>query len=434
VLFNANPLMRFDGYYMLTDLLEQPNLATHGQSCLLSLGRRWMLGLPGHVNRWPEGRTWLVLLYGVAALLWRVIICVGLIMAAEALYFGAGVLLAAIAVFFWVVLPVAKLLRFVAVGSKTERPSRRRFAMTAGLLVASLAVVSRLPWYQRIEAPAVVDYDPVMDLRAGTGGFVEVVNVSGGQFVRQGTPLMVLRNPELEMRRTQVATGLQQSRQRGRLFHERQEIAAWQAEVENANALADRLGQLDARLAQLVICAPVDGIVLDNELQSLLGSYVSAGEHVVSLGTGGEKRLLVMVSEEKIDAFEERVNCAVNVHIWGMGGHRLSGTLQKLEPRGSTRILHPAFAASSGGPLEVRVVAHESDISKSVQETTYEFAEPQFLTRVVLDSDALLFLDAGRTGFVRFRSHRGSLGHVAQLAVIRWWRSRQAALQQHWSS
>jgi len=65
LLINGNPLLRYDGYYVLADLLEIPNLASRANAYVGTLFRRWVLGLApagdGAVRRpsacgWPATR------------------------------------------------------------------------------------------------------------------------------------------------------------------------------------------------------------------------------------------------------------------------------------------------------------------------------------------------------------------------------------------
>ncbi|MCA9174684.1 MAG: hypothetical protein KDB14_09365, partial [Planctomycetales bacterium] len=95
LLFNANPLMRFDGYYILSDLLGAPNLAEEG-SRAVSGGAAWLFfGKPLSSPRQLGARPWLIRIYGLLSLGWRVLVCASLLAAAAVLWHGAGLLLAA---------------------------------------------------------------------------------------------------------------------------------------------------------------------------------------------------------------------------------------------------------------------------------------------------------------------------------------------------
>src|SRR5690606_19585897 len=91
---NANPLMRFDGYYILADLLEIPNLASDGNRCVQQLSRRVFFGEATSEPQTLGARGWLTRIYGCAALAWRLGICISLIATASVMWQGAGVALA----------------------------------------------------------------------------------------------------------------------------------------------------------------------------------------------------------------------------------------------------------------------------------------------------------------------------------------------------
>ena len=93
LVFNANPLMRFDGYYIFADLLEIPNLATEGVRFVRQLGAYVFYGRMLPSRELLGGRGWVVRIYGLAAWLWRLVVCVSLLAAASVLFKGAGLVL-----------------------------------------------------------------------------------------------------------------------------------------------------------------------------------------------------------------------------------------------------------------------------------------------------------------------------------------------------
>ncbi len=101
LIFNVNPLMRFDGYYLLSDWLEIPNLYSVGQSYLRYLGRKYLLGATASAPSWSAGRGVFIPLYALATLVWRIVVCASLIVAATTWYHGAGMVLAVAAIVAW---------------------------------------------------------------------------------------------------------------------------------------------------------------------------------------------------------------------------------------------------------------------------------------------------------------------------------------------
>ena len=105
--FNANALMRFDGYYILSDLVDIPNLYSDGQLFLRQLGRKYFLGLPTELSSGSWSRDAFVRLYGIAAFFWRTSVTFFLILAAAIMFEGAGLVIALFAAAIWLVVPTA---------------------------------------------------------------------------------------------------------------------------------------------------------------------------------------------------------------------------------------------------------------------------------------------------------------------------------------
>jgi hypothetical protein len=81
VLFNGNPLLRFDGYYILSDLLEIPNLHQRSAKALSSLLGRYWMGLPPSPDPLlPQNRMWAFAAFTVLAFIYRIFIMVSIFM------------------------------------------------------------------------------------------------------------------------------------------------------------------------------------------------------------------------------------------------------------------------------------------------------------------------------------------------------------------
>ena len=112
VVFNANPLMRFDGYYIVSDFIEIPNLYTTGQTYVQYLVRRYLFGVPSSSPSGVGARGVFVRLYGVVCCWWRLVVFWGLVLTAATLLDGMGILISGIAVLVWIGSWVRRTVRF----------------------------------------------------------------------------------------------------------------------------------------------------------------------------------------------------------------------------------------------------------------------------------------------------------------------------------
>ena len=133
LVFNANPLMKFDGYYILSDALAIPNLYTNGQRCLRYFARKYLLGVPATLAISSRREATITWTYGIASSLWRIVLCATLMIGSVTMFHGAGILLTLCAALLWVGLPTLRFIQYIAYGKPGDQPRRIQFlAITLG--------------------------------------------------------------------------------------------------------------------------------------------------------------------------------------------------------------------------------------------------------------------------------------------------------------
>ena len=423
VLFNANPLMRFDGYYLLSDGINIPNLSSNASQSLKGLLARWFLGTPGRQIGWRGGKGLFVRVYSVLAFLWRIVVCAGLIIAASVLFHGAGLVLAAFAMLHWLCRPMLRAARVWArhAGRRPELVFRLVFSIgaVAGLLHAAWNVV---PWPGARQAAGIIEYAPLSIVRADVAGFVEEVFVADGQEVEQGEVLARLRNEDVETECRALEREREQSALKRRGHLEKGEIALAQVEEKKGEALEKRLAELNARRAGLLVRAPIRGRVMARELPWLRETYLEEGDPILEIGQPREKELQIAISQPDIETYRSRLQQPVRVRL--RSGETVRGMLVKLDPRATETPPHPALCAPHGGPLAVN-----ASTPQNAGDDSHRLVEPHLVGRVSLPPETALCLDAGLIGSVAIFEEQDTFGRVACRRVTRWFRDRQALFE-----
>ncbi len=422
VLFNANPLMRFDGYYILSDLLEIPNLYSSGQHAVRSWLRRHVLGLRTPPLPAVASRQNVIRIYGWLSLAWRVSACAGMLVVSTTLFRGAGVIVTVLAATAWIGVPVIRFARYFMRGSVTEQPNRWRFLWTTSVSAGALAALLCLvPWPFATRAPAVVEYSPLTVVRTGSAGFVREVCVAGGQVVETGDVLAVLDNKELELELADLDIAIQQSRIKARGHENGQHMAAFQAELQNAESLELKRQEKQLQVDRLTVRAPSAGRIIGRNLPALAGRHFKPGSEIFSIGAEASKELQVSFGQDDLDVFAASIDQPVTVRLRGSG--TLRATLVKVHPRASQEPLHAALCASSGGPLPVRQTNRDRH-DNSNTDANVELLEPNFAAVVALTPTQSERLRAGQLGTVTVRENAPTIGSHLQRLVARWVRTR----------
>jgi putative peptide zinc metalloprotease protein len=422
VLFNLNPLMRFDGYYILSDLLGIPNLGSKGQQWLAWAGKRWILGMkelprPSAARMHPVA----VPLYGILAGLWRIVIWIGITILVSLLFQGAGLFLALLSIGVGAGAALWRFFRFLF-NPGTGPTLARALPRLAILLAAILAAAFLIRVNPTAKALAVVEFEGEERVRAGIKALVTEVLVREGEAVAAGDPIVRLTNPDEEAARDQLALELASARLRARQYYQLGELAAHQGELEVVRGLEAKLAESNRYLAALVATAPVSGRIVGRNLASLPGRWLDPGDEIVTVASGEAKELLLSIREEDIESVAGLLGREIRLRLRGRPGE-WAGRLDRIESRATTAVPHPALAATGGGPLALRAQSdplreRENELARQTTvpsgssadftgleapASPQELARPRFIAKAALvdPADASAWL-AGEWGYVRF--------------------------------
>ena len=413
ILFNANPLMKFDGYYILSDLLEIPNLYQRGSEFLKRLGKSQILGIPQPSVQERGLRAHFVRVYGLAAFFWRMLVCAGLLIAASAMFEGLGIVLALAGIVAWFGKPAWAMLKLLA---DLRQLNPRMFFRTATMSTLTAGLFAGIfyftPWPGGRVAPGYVEFRDSAIIRAGSPGFVKFIHVIDGQQVNEGDTLVELSNPELVSEVADLEVALEQSRIRQQQHHQKQDAVASQVETENRKAILKRLAEKQKQRDSLQIRAPQSGRVMARGLTWKHGTYLKEGDEVGLIGDDTHKEFRASLSQEDADALAGAAeSLAIRIHARSP----VEATLKRMTPRATVEPLHEALTAAAGGRLAVR----ERRTSKG--ESEYELVEARFIAEFTLPAGSVDRFPTGAVGEVTLRPRKyGSLGEGLYRSVSEW--------------
>lgn len=424
LLFNMNPLSRFDGYYMLTDWLEIPNLAQVARRSILQFMKRVLFGVRFVKSEDSFRRTAFLATYGSLAAIWRLLVTASMIFAAEKLFHGAGLPLALLAATLWIVVPLLQGLSYLIFGNLAERPSRLRCITIASLLLCVMYFGGRsVLWPEELVLPAVVDYVPAETVRCAVSGFVTNVDVTPGQNVKAGDVLLTLSNPEVDFEIANLEVQIARSQLRRQHFQTTGDIASRQTEDATLASMQTKLAEKRQSQRDLIVRAPSAGIVIAEDLSNLPGQFMSSGDSICLIGNASEKNVRIVVSQENVEPILDHVGQIISVRFRGAAGESVSGILREVEPRASTQLVHPALAAAVGGPLAVRA----TQTGESNQRGTWELTQPSFVGTVEISDDTRSRCGAGQLATVHVHVARRTVAQRVVSAVDSWIGSKRAS-------
>lgn len=369
VLFNANPLLRFDGYYILSDWLDIPNLRQRAQQYLATAFQRAVFDLPVPPSDAPlRERCWLVF-FAVASYIYRWVITFGIAIFVASEYFIFGILLAIWAAVSALVMPVAGLIAYLGWSPRLRR--RRPRAMTATLLIVAVlgALLFLVPVPSWTAAQGVVAVPEQVQVRSRADGFVSQVLVQPGSEVRAGDELVKTDDPALRARIALLQA--QRDELESRYQKERQEnIARSLPLLEQIKSTEAELARVLERQRDLVLRSPADGRFSVPVPQDLPGKFVKQGEPVGYVVPQSMITTRVVVPQQSVDMVRYRTD-RVSVRLAEQFDEVLQGRILREVPRASDRLPNMALAQAGGGEVALDP-SQQSNDPKALQ-THFEF-------------------------------------------------------------
>lgn len=392
LVFNLNPLLRYDGYYMLADLLGLPNLGQNSNQQLRHVAERHLLGVKQSESPATNKRevAWFTF-YGITSNIYRIFVFSGMVLIVADQYLLIGLVMAVVCVISWLVVPVGKLIHYLATSPKLDRCRPRAVlvcSLAAAAVVAFLGVVP-LPYHFR--APGVLEADQWSLVINGTMGRVEQVLVAPGSTVKQGQPLLRLSNRELELELlgARNAQAELDARIRQALDKEIANLKPLQAKLE---ATQKRIAQVQADLAALTIRARNDGVWVAPQVAEMIGRWTPRGTTLGMVVNPAGFEFTATVLQEDVNRLFTRQFPHAEVRMHGQAGTVMQVGQLRVVPAESVSLPSPALGWGAGG--EVPVASDDPQGRKA--------AEPFFSVRGPVVTSADIALLHGRSGKIRF--------------------------------
>ncbi len=404
ILFNMNPLMRYDGYYVLSDLLEVPNLGQRAAHYLSYLAKRFLLGLNHHPRGMQTRPRALLLAYGIAAPLYKIFILLLIAALLASKLFVVGLLLGVVYLLFVVGGALVKLVRYLWFAAETAPVRGRAVAWSGAALLGIPILLAAVPVRSGVRAPGAVRAAQETVVRAETPGFLQAVRVQPGEHVAADALLAELDNDVLRGALTEALVRLQGATVRRDAYQIDQPAKA-REEHEHVLAVGEEVSRRREQVAALTIRTPAGGRVVECVDPRETGRFVAAGTALARV-VAGAWRVEVLLSEDDMSAAQPEIGQAVEFRAATTPGVVRPGTIQSIAPAGDRRVSHLSLTHAAGGAI---VVAPESG----------EARQPYFVVTIALDAPQNQGLRSGTTGFVRLRAIHEPLGRHLYRRVTR---------------
>ena len=371
VFFNGNPFLRYDGYYILADLLEIPNLMGRAVQYAAYLFRRHLFGIKQAINPSETSgqRRWL-LVYLVLSGVVRILVSAGIILFLVANlrnYPQLTLLLltmAAVAAATWLLVPLGRAVWYLLSSPELVHRRGRAIIISAVIAVGLVTGVGFLPLPHHSRVEGVVRTEHQRGVFCQSGGFITWYKSSSklNQTVEAGAALMRLSNPVLQssLIRTQYRLAAVRIKRRKALASN---PALAQILARQITALNREIHRLNERIDNLTICAPVGGVWINHTLRLQLGGYIQRGERVGTIADIDAPLIYAAASQGNAGRILRSGSKRVELRSPGQPGRLIPAMLSRVYPGGGRQLPSAALSYVAGGPFAPSLHAKIQDQS-----------------------------------------------------------------------
>ena len=348
LLFNANPLMRYDGYYILADLVGIPNMRSKSQLEMRRHLKRWFLGIQSP-SKLPPTTSLLLLVFGIASAVYRTILIASIALMIASKFLWVGLLMAAHHIGSVLSSLLIGTCRYLWTSDEIAEVRGRAFACSLLLLCGVPALLLFCPVPGSVDTRGVVSYEQEEIVRTKHPGYLRTVHVEDGERVLTNARLFEFTNHSLhdEQRVAQVAHIA--ARQRWiMLAASDASSAARQYQLVSTRQLESSIDDL----ASLTITASHCGQVVESVAPNDIGNFFSADD-VVAVVVDGNLVVRALATAEQMTNIALEIGQTARCHFDSAPGKEYLVVIQAISPRGSEMIEHPSLTHLAGGLIPV---------------------------------------------------------------------------------
>lgn len=348
--FNGNPLLRFDGYYILADLIEIPNLGARAQAYLGYLIQRYVFGVGSAESPvCADGEAVWFIAYGILAYFYRLFVVVVIAGFVATQFFIVGLILAIFALTMQFFVPACRHVWFLVRSPLLFE--RRGRAIGSSICVALLVFVSvfYLPMPLWTRAQGVVWLPEGSQLRAAGDGLVEGLLVEPNAEVERGAPLLRLSDPFVDAELAILDARLAEINAQFAAVARQDRVEAELINEQRVALRAER-AEVASRAANLLVRSPSNGRLILESPQNLPGRFVRKGELIGYVTGEHQATIRAAVTQSDIVLIRSRTH-AVQLKRASNLNETLSAVIKREVPAANNALPSKALGAAAGGDI-----------------------------------------------------------------------------------
>jgi putative peptide zinc metalloprotease protein len=388
ILFNGNPLLRYDAYYMLADTFEIPNLSGRSKLHMKYLFRKFIFGIrkatsPSYDNY--EG--WFMVLYAILSEIYKFVIFASIVFLLSEFSPVLGLLGLALYGFSAFVMPAVKFFRYLFTNAELARTRTRSLIISFAALALVLYFVAGIKLSDRVVVEGVIEPVELKHIHVQADGFVNF-HVSRQLKVNSDeTQIYQAENPELLLKIAKAEAEIEKLKILIRAYAGI-EPARKEIHQNSYNALMKKIELLKKEKRELTIKAPLSGLFIPDENRDLTGKFIPKGQKLGIIISPDQLIIRSIIDQDTVRVLDSAEN-KVQFRLRSRPDETFTATVQTKRQAGLSKLPSAALGYHGGGEVDVKATEQGTE-------------SKEFFFEIILKPEKSLSLRPGQIVAVRF--------------------------------
>lgn len=398
LLFNANPLMRFDGYYILTDILDMPNLQKQSKDHLKYILEHYFLKkTDANKVSFSLKESFIYSFYGIASSIYKIILFSGIVIAISNYYLIISLIMGVLLIITMILTPLFHFMKYIFTSSSLILVRTRAITITLFFIGLVYFFLFTIPIPDTMTAHGILEAERYENVVIKTNGKVKEITSFTNTFIDSGASLLVLENPILENlidEKKAAITEIQyQYKNALNLYPENMMPLSKRIEVLN-----QELNKLLEDKNNLILNAPLSGIFISDHLSNFQSKWLSKGDSIGFIIDTSRFIFSAVIPQEEAGRIFNSSPEKIKIRLIGNAFSELAVRSTKVIPLAQNQLPSVALGWLGGGEVEVNT----SSENKTV--------EPFYLIKAQVQSNNEVLFLQGRSGKIHFELGTKPLG------------------------
>ena len=362
LLFNGNPLLKYDGYYMLADMLEIPNLFQRSSKYIMYLCQKYILGISDRPSpATAKGEPAWFVIYSISSFIYRMGLLWLIITYITDTFFILGILLACWMVWKQVLFPMIKGVLFIFYSPLTHRKKGRSISSIT-VIIAIFSIVLMLPISSYTVSEGIVWMPEDARLRAETSGIAGPILMNFSSEVNKEAEVIEIYDSALDAEVVILFAKLKELNTNFRSELNNDHVKAAKIKEEMiALALELKLAKKNQRA--MVVRAPKPGRLYIPDADDLPGKFIRHGDVIGYVVDDALPTVRVVVTQSDIGQVQKLVE-EIEIRLVNQPNIILPATIKRRIPEATNSLPSAALASTNGGKIKIDTSDSESLTTK----------------------------------------------------------------------